>query len=308
MDPTSPSPGSSALRGAAWALVLLLGTAGCAAGPPGEAPPDGEPAGFLDEPLGPWPQLLSEIDFEERGESYEPAWPLWSNGSSKDRWLVLPPGEQVDRTSPDRWLFPEGTILFKTFSFDRPVETRALRLTEEGWDYAAWLWRPDGSDAELLEGSFATPIEGYEHTVPATFECRSCHEVAPSAVLGYSAVQLDPEHAIDAVDAQDRAVLGFFEGNCVHCHSAASTLEDNLLDLRWQHAFDEIVGQPVQGSGQLPGIRVVPGQPEQSILFLAVSLELDDPELKPMPPVGVEVLDEAAIEELRAWILSLEAL
>jgi hypothetical protein len=49
----------------------------------------------------------------------------------------------------------------------------------------------------------------------------------------------------------------------------------------------------------------VPGSPETSILFLAFSGETDDPEVSAMPPMGVDVRDQAAIELLRAFILEL---
>jgi hypothetical protein len=38
------------------------------------------------------------------------------------------------------------------------------------------------------------------------------------------------------------------------------------------------------------------------MLFLAISGEHDDPEIKDMPPVGVDVRDTASIETLRSFI------
>ena len=77
--------------------------------------------------------------------AYEPVWPLWSNGSAKQRYLVLPKGVRVDTTDPERWRYPVGTLLFKTFSFEfdgasRPVETRLMRRSVDGWDFATYLW------------------------------------------------------------------------------------------------------------------------------------------------------------------------
>jgi hypothetical protein len=268
-------------------------------------PSEPDPPTWLDTPQADWPELLSEVPYEARGEPYEPAWPLWSNGTSKARWLVLPELGAVDTSDPAAWAFPVGTVLFKTFSRDRPIETRALRRLEDGWDYAVWQWREDASEADLLDITYPTPVAGADHTIPAGLECRTCHEANPTRVLGYSRDQL--EDVIEADDEASRAVLGLFLGNCVHCHSATSSHPGSLLDLSWMVAFEEIIGIESEGSGSLPGTRVVPGRPEESTLFLALSLESDSPELVQMPPLGVQVLDADGIELLRSWIEDLPA-
>jgi len=58
------------------------------------------------------------------------------------------------------------------------------------------------------------------------------------------------------------------------------------LSLDHHVALDQIVGVP----------------PESSVLFLAFSRESDDPDLRDMPPVGVSLVDEQAVELLRDWI------
>jgi predicted neuraminidase len=57
--------------------------------------------------------------------SYRPKYELWSDGSTKQRFIYLPPNTQIDTTNPDRWAFPQGTRLYKTFSIDGlRLETR----------------------------------------------------------------------------------------------------------------------------------------------------------------------------------------
>jgi hypothetical protein len=53
------------------------------------------------------------------------------------------------------------------------------------------------------------------------------------------------------------------------------------------------------------GMRVQPGAPEQSSLFLAMSDAQCIAELEPMPPIGVQRRDEQAIDLLRDWITAL---
>ena len=39
-----------------------------------------------------------------RGEpDYSPQYPLWSDGATKRRWVLLPPGQTIDASDPDVW-------------------------------------------------------------------------------------------------------------------------------------------------------------------------------------------------------------
>jgi hypothetical protein len=64
---------------------------------------------------------------------YFPQYPLWSDGADKQRWIYLPPGSAIDASDPDIWLFPEGTKIWKEFSFGgRRVETRLIESLGKG--------------------------------------------------------------------------------------------------------------------------------------------------------------------------------
>jgi len=335
------------------ALVALLGAPGCGdaeVAAPTQEPPLLPAAGsLLAEPLAAFPETFEgvglypfapDLDRVPQGALlYEPAWPLYSNGSSKARYLFLPAGERIDNSSQP-WVFPVGTLIFKTFSFDegdgpRAVETRVLRRAAEDWEYAAYRWRDDGGDADLLALKIPEPVavsapEPFEHLVPNRLQCRKCHESAPSRVLGLGDIGLSeppadggpsqleafaaaglftvaPPAAPDRIehpDATTRSVLGYLQGNCTHCHNGGDE-GDAAFDMRHAVALENIIDHPTESSASAAGIRVVPGAPEESILFLAFSGEGSDPEIKDMPPVGVQLRDAAAAEMLRAWIESL---
>lgn len=260
----------------------------------------------------PFPEQLSELLDPDDPQlvPFEPSWPLWSNGLDKQRWAHVP-GPVV--ASGGRWYYPEGTLFFKTFSWEgQPVETRAMRRTLEGWDYGAWLW--EGDDATLLPMIEGVSVEGLDHAVPSRFQCRVCHE-AGEGVLGFSPLQLaDPEALgvfhpssppqplpITGHDPQTTEVLGYLVGNCVHCHDgAAGTL--NSFDLRPDVALSNLVGVPTESSASASGLRVAPGAPADSVMFLAISGEHADPELRTMPPLGVQRRDVEAVSLLRDWI------
>jgi hypothetical protein len=302
---------------------------------------------LVDDPLGPVPLRLSDTGIFADSKHTEPiarairddpSLPLWTNGSEKQRWLVLPKGGQIDNTRRDHWEFPVGTLIFKTFSYAGKdqhvqVETRLLRRMREGWDYQAYKWR--GDDADLLSLERSVPVTNkpsdavkFKHEIPSRFDCRSCHESNETVVIGFDELRLsgsasgesqlaalaakgvfkqpipsEPDRVSDA-DATTRTVLGYLHGNCAHCHNASDNTMSKL-DLTHGHALANLVGKETEGSGQASGMRVMPGVPERSILFLAMSGEGDDPELQAMPPVGVQARDTAAIKLIRGWISAL---
>lgn len=301
---------------------------------------------LADEPLGPMPLKLSATGiFADpqhtqpiaRAVAYEPIYPLWSNGSAKERWLLLPVAAQVDNTRRGAWDFPPGTLFFKTFGYPEtqstPVETRVIRRTQNGWDYHAYKWQ--GDDADLLELERSLPVAvthkgtSLQHAIPSRFECRSCHESAPSPIIGFDEFRLNapglagssqlqalhqrgvflvepPRHpeAIDHPDLLARAALGYLHGNCAHCHND-SPRSMSKLDLQHGRALQNLINIPTESSGQAAGIRVMPGIPEQSVLFLSLLGDNGTPEIKPMPPIGVQVRDTGAIELIRWWITGL---
>ena len=301
-----------------------------------------------------FPDSLSETglypDTADRGawsplvSLFEPAHALWTNGSDKQRFVSLPVGATVD-TSQQDWVFPVGVIFFKTFSYralnsdSLPIETRALRLTEDGWEYAVYLWDDEGMEAELLDGSIPVKVavnhqgEEFEHEVPSTLQCRMCHESQEPRVIGFDELRLNAPlsgdtASVDAVtqlvqlaedgilselpvapdeivheDQVTESVLGYFQGNCVHCHNGSFGAA-SAFDLDHSVALGNIIG--VETTSELvSGIRVTPGIPDESGLFLAVSRNSADTTAQPMPPIGVQRVDEVAVDMIRRWILAL---
>src|SRR5687768_16023323 len=77
---------------------------------------------------------------------FAPGLTLWSDGAVKRRWLRLPPGEVVDASDPNEWVFPVGTRVWKEFRIEigdelRRVETRMFWKRGEGdWVPVVYLW------------------------------------------------------------------------------------------------------------------------------------------------------------------------
>jgi hypothetical protein len=297
--------------------------------------------GPITDPDSDWPASILELGASDAGGAwspddglaYEVAHPLWSGGTAKRRHLLVPDGAAIDAGERGRWRFAPGTVAFKTFlDGERPLETRALRRLESGWEYAAYLWSDDGEDAELLPLDEPVAIElgdGGVHTVPVMSQCRECHAVGDSPMLGVRELQLSaapaaggsggsqlerldalgllaggaPEEpdAVEHPDPTTASVLGWFVGNCAHCHDGSGR-EGTSFDLSPGAALASTVGQPTESSASAAGIRIVPGAPAESILYLAVSGEHDDPEIRDMPPVGVDKRDREGVAALRRMI------
>ncbi len=298
---------------------------------------------WLDDPLNDFPERLSDTgiypDLDDRSTiaveafEYVPRFPLWSDGLHKQRGIVVPEGESLVEVE-GQYEFPDGTVIYKTFSTDTaPIETRFLRRAGGDWDYAVYLWNEEASEAELLDGRTDVLVDvqtewgEVSHVVPGRLTCRQCHESSTSFVLGFQPQQLlDAAAGFDQLTAlQDAAVieevpevsdpvadydgltkdvLGYFVGNCAHCHNGENGIASSY-DLRPGAALENIIDQPTQSSASATGTRVVPGNPDASILFAAFSGETEDPEVKLMPPVGVSLVDPEGVQLVRAWIEAL---
>jgi len=178
---------------AAGAVAAVVSTAALPAAAAGAEP-------------APLPQRLSETGLYVPGTTtvsaghiaFSPQYPLWSDGTSKRRWISLPPGTSIDASKPDAWEFPVGTKLWKEFSFGTAVETRYVeRLADGSWRFAAYVWNEAGTEAELapLRGAVVAVASapGGQYKVPGRFDCLACHEGGATPVLGFSALQLSPE-------------------------------------------------------------------------------------------------------------------
>jgi mono/diheme cytochrome c family protein len=126
---------------------------------------------------------------------YEPQYALWSDGAVKWRFIYLPPNSWIDTTNPDRWVFPIGTRLYKTFVREGVMmETRIIERWEDGWTLTSYAWLPDQRSVVLAsnEGENTKVRLGIDHQIPSQVECQTCHKPGDmDPVLGFSALQLN---------------------------------------------------------------------------------------------------------------------
>lgn len=293
-------------------------------------------------------KLFKELDPEHESVSpgvlaYTPRFQLWSDGASKRRWISLPEGGVIDVSDPDDWRFPKGTKLWKEFTRDGiRVETRILLKygdDEGAWAAAAYVWRADGSDAELSPEGVVDAL-GTAHDVPAANRCFGCHGGRKGRVLGFSAVQLPsskdevegdgmltlpdlaaagalsgdvPDTTLPGNDSE-RTALGYLHANCSHCHNASRPESDGPRCYDPRRSIDMFLKLSQLGSAQetatyqtVVGSVVEPGDPEGSKLFELVSRRSEgEIGTDQMPPLASERIDEDGVAVLRAWISELD--
>ncbi|HSW17032.1 MAG TPA: hypothetical protein VLJ86_07385 [Ramlibacter sp.] len=295
------------------------------------------------------PALLSETGLytdiaartvAPRLREFAPRFPLWSDGASKRRWVVLPEGASIDASDADRWEFPLGTRFWKEFAVaGRPVETRLIeRLASGQWRFVAYVWDEAGRDARLAPetGIKALPVTGApggKYRIPSKHDCLACHESGAVPVLGFSAVQLARAPApglpdlralvregwlrglpagveardIEARTPAEHAALGYLHGNCANCHNGSEQRVPVQLDLqqrvqpgREQMALRTLLGESRFREAGRDDAAVV--VPGRAADSVLVARMRTTNPMTRMPPLASVVPDEAALSVLRGWI------
>lgn len=273
--------------------------------------------------------------------SFSPRYELWSDGADKRRWIEIPPDSKIDTSDMDYWKFPPKTKIWKEFSKDGVrIETRLLEKSASGsWTMMAYLWREDESDADAAPNGVEN-ARGTAHDVPAAALCAECHARVPDRILGFSAVQLSGARSdeddlnlegleegefltenpgplsIPGTEVEQRA-LGYLHVNCGHCHNARSSVAGQVPMFLWLKAdelrqgdvvetdtYKTTVGVQLTKGSTSEGVilRVSPGQPNDSALYMRMLIRGDD---DAMPPLGTEAADAVGLDAVAAWIESL---
>lgn len=205
------------------------------------------------------------LTLAEGVHTFTPQYPLWSDSSSKRRWVYLPPGKQIttdyDASGMDYWRYPAGFKLWKEFSRDgKVIETRLLeKLSDEtgAWYMVAFKWNADYGDAVAVPAGELDAM-GTPHDIPGEEGCKSCHSNMVDNVLGFSALQLSHNLPDSLTLAQitemgwltapptgayalpgnevEKAAFGYLHSNCGMCHNTRGSVYRTAADLDlWTH-------------------------------------------------------------------------
>ena len=142
--------------------------------------------------------------------------PLFSDYTSKHRFVRLPAGLQVGYRENDVLNFPVGTQIVKTFAMphdmtdakkgERLIETRIIEHKPTGWYGYAYVWNKEQTEATLALGGTTVDVS-WKHSdgslrtnnyiVPHANQCKSCHMATEKTFLplGPKARNLNKEFA-----------------------------------------------------------------------------------------------------------------
>jgi hypothetical protein len=273
---------------------------------------------------------------------FEPAAALWSDGMHKQRWAYFPPGTSIDASDANAWRYPDGTKLWKEFSWqDRRIETRYLEKRSGYWRMTTYRWTDDQTNAlELIDGERnvpGTPNDSYE--VPPIANCARCHGGAADGVLGMGAILsgtgaqglttselarrglLAPSRPLVSVPGSntERDALAYLHVNCgVSCHNRATRAEAWWTGLYLRLNVDEVAAvastdtyrtsvgkQSYIASPTDPAVAldlIAPGVPEQSAI---VYRDRQRGSTLQMPPLATHLVDEQGVALVERWIREL---
>lgn len=261
----------------------------------------------------PGAELAMPIALSPQVHSFEPSFPLWADGATKQRYAYVPQCSTIDTSDMDHWKFPVGTTFWKTFSAgSKVIETRMLHRFGSGaldWTYAAYQWPADAnsaaldpSQAKLVPDVGLKDANGTTHDIPSVGQCKQCHNGLPEKVLGFGAIQLSHTAQGSDVDiesisnlgwlsvpaaqgfkppgnAVQQAALGYLHGNCGGCHSEITPQPPGnpqllrLMVAQTDYATSDAVTSTV-------GVTTVSGRPQIT----------GKPRIAPMDPTNSSIL------------------
>ncbi len=208
------------LMSAALLAVPSCGTSSTSgtSGDPAPVTPTPAPAGEPYDTLDAW-HLFTDARSQAPAEGvipYEVIAPLFSDYTSKRRFLWVPPGTKIGWKDKERWDFPLGTILIKTFAYpidardpakgERLIETRLLvhEGGPPGWVSHTYVWDEAQSKAERKIVGATIPLSWIDekgearendYAVPNTNVCQECHgKFGITNTLGGRTRQMNRDH------------------------------------------------------------------------------------------------------------------
>ncbi len=280
--------------------------------------------------------LPNSTEIASWARSFQPQYPLWSDGATKNRYAYIPTCSPIDTSDPDHWDFPVGTRLWKEFTRDGiRIETRLIHKwggDSGNWEFATYQWSTDAGsapeDAPLVTGG-VIDANGTGHDIPDLAQCNNCHGKLPEKVLGFSAIQMS--HQLGGLDIFDldayslttegppnggyvvpgdditRQALGHLHSNCGNCHNPSFPVPDMVLRVHTTDMTPEDTGTyttaldvptTIYQAGTI--MRIDGGDPSNSCVHERMAQST-------MPPVGSEIADpEAGMNGIiTQWIQSL---
>jgi hypothetical protein len=227
------------------------------------------------------------------------------------------------------------------------AETRLFwKARETRWERATYRWNDDETEATEFGGG-EVEVGGESYVIPSNKECDQCHKGRVDRVLGFESVLLgldgaegvtlkmlaeegllsDDNYDTDVSLGDDgsgeaAAAMGWLHVNCgISCHNGSTTAEGFRTGMRLQLDVDQARGGSLAQADALAttiGVtattlrwddweRIVPGKPEESLVWWLLSMRNPSNRKDQMPPIASRVVDDDGAMLVEKWIRALGA-
>jgi hypothetical protein len=223
------------------------------------------------------------------------------------------------------------------------LETRVLYKTDTSVYGITYRWQDDGGAAFLVgeDGDTRTyVVNGQTRTwkFPSRSECLTCHTDAAGRILGFNTAQLNRDYGYGGQPMNQLAALSsahfftddslgitntlrklaplddasaslthraksYLAANCSYCHQPGTSVHA-AWDGRWSTSLSDaniVLGGVINPSDTTNKV-VMPGDISKSAIISRMMSTNNDR----MPPLGVHVVDQQAIDLLKQWVTSLD--
>lgn len=262
---------------------------------------------------------------------------LFTDYAEKLRLLHLPPGMTLSFDESGNPVFPDSSILVKTFFYyldkrnpaagKQLVETRLLVKVQGQWNVGTYKWNESQTDAFLLDGGTDETVswvneygvrKSIRYHIPAREECSSCHRSGRSIIpIGPKARNLNisladhPSHENQLVHFWQKGLLTLKADDLLaplpDWQNPSHTVEQRArayLDVNCAHCHS------ARGFAQNTRLFLDYGLPFANTRIQARKdhilhrMQAADPNIR-MPKLGITVPDSAGLALISTYIRSL---
>ena len=144
---------------------------------------------------------LENLEISPYGFEYDLVTPLFTDYAHKQRFIVLPSGEKLTYNGNGFPLFPDNTLIAKTFYYNNDetdlsqgkkiIETRVLIKIDGAWELGNYKWNESQTDATLDTAGAVVPVtwvntegepQSINYEIPSSTDCFTCHSNSSSVV------------------------------------------------------------------------------------------------------------------------------
>ncbi len=220
------------------------------------------------------------------------------------------------------------------------------KVRSDRWVKTTYAWSESGKKATRIDSGMKMSVNGFDYEVPNAGTCDDCHDGSADNVLGFDMISLglptaegttlqdlvdddllsDPPEKTSLEIGDDgtgkaREVLGWLHINCgATCHNDGVNSKAEETDLRMKLKWEDLDGRAMNDTEVLKNLigvpakttqwqdqkRIVPGKPEESLLYKLITTRLGVDGNKQMPPLVTRVVDEEHADMIKEWILALK--